>query len=126
MTGRARNAGFTLIEVLVALVVVAVALVALVRAASVQVTSFDALRERTLAGWVASNVLVETRLATSQPPTGRSDGRVRLAGRDWRWLREVKATPDLGIRRVDVSVYLGDAKTASASISGFASEEPLP
>lgn len=124
---RARGAsGFTLIEVLVALAVVAVALVALVRAASVQVTAFDALRERTLAGWVASNVLAETRLAATRPPTGRSDGRVRFAGRDWRWLREVEATPDPGIRRVEIRVYAGNTKTASASLTGFAAEEPLP
>jgi general secretion pathway protein I len=106
--------------------VVAVALVALVRAASVQITSFDALRERTLAGWVASNVLAETRLATTRPPVGRSDGRVRLAGRDWHWLREVEATPDPGIRRVEIRVHAGNADAASASLTGFTAEQPLP
>ena len=58
-----RDAGFTLIEVLIALVVVAVALLALSRAASVQTSNFDALRERTLAGWVAANVLADARIA---------------------------------------------------------------
>lgn len=121
-----RVAGFTLIEVLVALAVVAVALIALVRAASVQVGSFDALRERTLAGWVASNVLTEMRLTTSLPATGRSDGRVRFASRDWRWVRDVKGTPDPGIRRVDIHVFLGNAHDPSASLIGFAAQEPLP
>jgi len=54
---RRSRAGFTLVEVLIALAVVAIALVALVRAAGVQVQSFDALRERTLAVWVAANVV---------------------------------------------------------------------
>jgi general secretion pathway protein I len=114
-----RLRGFTLVEVLIALAVVAIALLALTRAASVQVQSFDALRERTLAGWVAANVLTETRLASAFPSTGRSDGHVQLAGRDWRWQREVRTTPDAEIRRIDVRVYLGAATDASANLSGF-------
>jgi general secretion pathway protein I len=112
--------GFTLVEVLIALAVVAIALLALTRAASVQVQSFDGLRERTLAGWVAANVLSETRLATAFPPTGRSDGRVQLATRDWRWTRDVQPTPTADIRRIDISVYLGDSQEPSATLSGFA------
>ena len=61
--------GFTLLEVLIALVVVALALLALTRTAGGQISRFDGLRERTLAGWVAANVLSETRIAT---PRARS------------------------------------------------------
>ncbi|HEY6941195.1 type II secretion system minor pseudopilin GspI [Dokdonella sp.] len=112
--------GFTLVEVLIALAVVAIALLALTRAASVQVQSFDGLRERTLAGWVAANVVTETRLASAFPATGRSDGRVTFAGREWRWERDVKATADVEIRRIDVRVYAAASKQPSASLSGFA------
>ena len=118
--------GFTLIEVLVALAVIAIALLALTRAATVQVQSFDALRERSLAGWVAANVLVDTRLATAFPPTGRSDGRTRLAGRNWRWTRDVQATQDPDIRRIDIRVFIGDAADPSASLSGFAGMALVP
>ena len=114
-----RRKGFSLIEVLVALVVVALALLALARTATVQVRTFDALRERTLAGWVAANVLTEARLATGLPPTGRSDGRVDLGGRAWRWQRDVQATADAQIRRVDVQVFVDEAGAPSASLTGF-------
>ncbi|MEO5623688.1 MAG: type II secretion system minor pseudopilin GspI [Dokdonella sp.] len=112
--------GFSLIEVLIALAVVALALLALTRTASIQVQSFDALRERTLAAWVAADVLTDTRLASAFPATGRSDGRMQLAGRDWRWTRDVQATPNAEIRRIDISVFLGETHAPSATISGFA------
>lgn len=114
--------GFTLVEVLVALAVVAIALLALTRAAGVQVAAFDGLRERTLAGWVAANVVTETRLANAPgalPPTGSSDGRTEFGGRAWRWQREVKNTPDPAIRRIDVRVFLGESAQPSATLSGF-------
>ncbi len=114
--------GFTLLEVLIALVVIAIALLALGRAASLQVADFDALRERTLAGWVGANVLADTRLAPQMPAQGRSDGRVELAGRPWRWQREVQATPVPGIVRIDITVFAGEARTPSASLRGFRSE----
>ncbi len=125
-----RRAGFTLIEVLIALAVVALALLALTRAAAMQVRSFDALRERTLAGWVAANVLTDMRLATAFPPTGRSEGRVELGDRAWRWDCEVKPTANADIRRIDIRVHdigfhdIGldarDAGEASATLTGFA------
>jgi general secretion pathway protein I len=123
---RARRRGFTLIEVLIALAVVALALLGLTRVAALQVRDFDALRERTLAGWVAANVLTETRLAASLPATGRSDGRVELAARSWRWTRDVGTTPDPAIRRVDIQVFEGDAKQPIASLSGFAGSVAVP
>lgn len=118
---RRPGAGFTLLEVLVALVVIAIALLALCRAAGNQVADFDALRERTLAGWVAANVLTDTRLAPQMPAPGRSDGRVELARRQWRWQREVQATPAPGIVRIDIQVFLGEADAPSASLRGFRS-----
>lgn len=119
-----RARGFTLIEVLVALVVVALALLALTRTAGGQVAAFDALRERTLAGWVAANVLAETRLATPLPPTGRRDGRVRFAGREWRWTLDVQATANIDIRRLDIAVHAGDDPQPLATLTGFGSGQP--
>ncbi len=117
---------FTLIEVLVALAVVALALLGLTRTAAMQVNDFDALRERTLAGWVAANVLSDTRLASSLPATSRSDGHLEFAARSWRWTRDVSGTPDPAIRRIDITVYVEGATTPSASLSGFADADVTP
>jgi len=115
-----RARGFTLIEVLIALAVIALALLALTRTASMQIRDFDALRERTLASWVAANALTETRLASPFPATGRSDGHMQLGAREWRWTREVLATQNAEIRRIDIRVFEGDSTQPSATLSGFA------
>ena len=67
-----KRRGFSLIEVLVALAVVAIALVALLAAAGRMARDADHRRELTLADWVAANVLVETRLRDPVPDPGPS------------------------------------------------------
>ena len=123
---RSTRCGFTLIEVLIALAVVALALLALTRTAALEVRDFDALRERTLAGWVAANVLADARVSGALPATGRNDGRVELGGRAWRWTRDVSATPDAEIRRIDVRVFAGEATDSVANLSGFAGATVVP
>jgi len=116
--------GFTLLEVLVGLVVLALALLALSRTAASQVNSFGALRERTLAGWLAADVLAENRLASPFPATGKSDGRRRFGGRDWRYDVVVQDTPVKGVRRIDVHVYAAnDSDAPLAELAGFSGED---
>jgi len=123
--GRAR--GFTLLEVLVALLVLALALLALSRTAANQVDSFGAMRERTIAGWLATDVLARTRLATPFPATGKSDGQREFGGRDWRYDVVVQGTPVASIRRIDVHVYApDDPKSPIATLTGFAGQDLLP
>lgn len=118
---RRRGRGFTLLEVLIALVVLGVSLTALIHAAGVSTRDFAGMRERTLAGWIAANVLTETRLKENDPPTGRRDGRVRYAGRMWDWTLEVQATAEEGVKRLDVRVYADAERTDPvASLTGFA------
>lgn len=122
-----RAPGFTLIEVLVGLLVLALALLALTRTAASQVQNFGLLRERTLAGWLAEDVLTETRLASHFPATGRSDGQRQFAGRQWRWQLDVQATDVATIRRMQVRVYdAEDRNTPVAEINGFSGEELQP
>ena len=115
-----RVRGFTLLEVLIALLVLTLALLALTRTAALQVQTFTELRERTLAGWLAQDVLAETRLSNPLPDPGRNSGQRRFGGRDWRWEVQVQGTPVPSIRRIDVRVApLSTPAATVAQLSGF-------
>jgi len=107
LSGIRPAAGFTLIEVLVALFVVATALAALGFAGGQALNNQAALEERTFALWAADNQLAETRLQGSLRP-GTSGGSVRIANRDWRWRREVVLAPGGQLWRIDVTILDAD------------------
>jgi len=119
--------GFTLLEVMIALLVLALALLALARTAAVQVDSFAGLRQRTLAGWLAQDLLAETRLSNAFPPTGSSNGTRRFGPAQWRWDVRVQATKVATVRRIDVRVFAeGDRDNALVQLSGFAGQDLQP
>lgn len=96
--------GFTLIEVLVALFVVATALAALGFAGAQAISNQGRLEERTLALWAADNRLAETRLQRSLQ-AGTSSGSERIGNRDWHWRRQVQLAPGGQLWRIDVTIF---------------------
>jgi general secretion pathway protein I len=100
-----RAAGFTLLEVLVALVIVGTALGASMRAVGSLTQNSSALRASMMATWSAENRLAQIRLAREWPPVGKrsfdcAQGELRLVCDE-----EVHPTPNPFFRRVEVSVY---------------------
>ncbi|MEE4330283.1 MAG: type II secretion system minor pseudopilin GspI [Wenzhouxiangella sp.] len=102
--GKRGSRAFTLLEVLVALVVVAIAVAALARAGSQALDGQFQAEQRTMALWVADNVLAELRL---DPPerAGRRQGSQRMGGRDWYWEGLIQPAPGEDMQRVDVAVF---------------------
>ncbi len=117
-----RQTGFTLLEVVIALAVLALALAAFIGSSGNAAGQAAYLRDRTLAHWVAMNVLADYRLERPWPPLGRREGSAELAGRSWRWQATVAATPEKDMRRIDVRVRRPDDPPDSqlTLLTGFA------
>lgn len=126
---RARRArGFTLIEVLVALVVAALGLAALALTMTQTVRTSSYLRERTLGNWIALNRITETRLSGKVPESEETTGDVDYAGQHWRWKLVTQKTAVTGIYRLDAFAALQDAKEDSwpGQATGFIGDAIAP
>ncbi len=104
-----RQTGFTLLEVLVALTIVAVALGAIIRATGQSTGNLVYVRDKIVASWVAENRIAEAILAEEWPPLGTQSGSEEMMGQDWNWDVTVSVTADPDLRRLDVSVSHVDA-----------------
>ena len=122
---RARRTGFTLIEVLVALAIVAIALMSALRAAGQGTNNVGELRARLLAGWIAEDLLAQHRARGDWLPLGVQTGTQRQGGLDFVWREEVIATPNTSFRRVDIRVAApGEESRALAHLAGFVVSPP--
>lgn len=118
-------AGFTLVEVLVALAIVSIALLAALRAAGQGTTAVGELRLRLLAGWVAENRLAEHRARGDWLALGIGRGTQSQGGVEFAWREEVIATPNAAFRRVDVFVSApAEESRALARLTGFVVQPP--
>jgi general secretion pathway protein I len=106
-----RAQGFTLVEVLVALMIVALGLTALMVAVSGTARTSGFLRDKTIAQWIALNRLSEVRLNVTKFGQNTDTGEVDFANRKWHYDTRYFDTSFASMRRIVVRVYAGDAKT---------------
>lgn len=126
---RSRLQGFTLVEVLVALVVVALALAALMGAISSSARGSGYLRDKTIAQWIAMNRITEVRLNLRKFGEAGDKGEVTFANRKWRYDTRYFETDNATIRRVVVRVWPQGAAEKSgplAESASFLSQQLMP
>jgi general secretion pathway protein I len=99
--------GLTLLEVLVALVILTIALTAVIKATTENIRGTSYLQEKTLGTWVGLNILNQARLNLIQFPEAPEyrDGNDVNLGQAWDWKGQVKTTPNPKIREVHVKVF---------------------
>lgn len=114
--------GFTLLEVMVALAILALALMAALRAGASATQNSGEIRLRQLADWVALDRLEEHRARRDWLPIGITSGETMQGNQRFRWEEKIGGTPNAQFRRVDIRVMADDSTDpnhALARVTGF-------
>lgn len=117
--------GFTLLEVLIALMVISISLVAIAGEMISMLNAANTMQERTYASWIAHNKVTEMRLANIVPEVSTSSGELDYANREWAWRAVVSETGVENLFRVDVSISYPGGDPIMRPITGFIGE-PVP
>jgi len=116
--------GMTLIEVMVALVIVAIALSAAIRSVNAGVSNTDYLKQKSFAHWVVMNEIAEQQVREYDGATNKWS-EVELAGQTWHIYTKVITTEAASILRVETKVYKQrDDDSALASMVSFVGQRP--
>jgi general secretion pathway protein I len=124
---RQQQQGFTLIEVMVALMIIGIALPALMLQLGTQLDGTQVINKRTQAAWVAQDQLALLQLRQAAGETlsaGEWQGEVLNGGRQWYWQRRAESTPAPGLLRHTIRVAddeqaLLSAETALVSVDAY-------
>ena len=113
--------GFTLLEVMFALLVVAVSLGGAVKVIGNAANNSTRMNNKVFANWVALNQIAKLRIAKEWPKFGEQKGDSEMAGRKWVWSQKSIKTDDDNIRRIEMSVWSDDDKKSApfVTIVGF-------
>lgn len=121
MAQREKLGGFTLLEVMVALAVLAIALAALIKGVSANSANAAYLRDKSFAQWVGMNVVAEQRLIAGGKEQGVKRGEEEMGNHTWYWSARVSETFDEDVRRLDVEVRASEERdgTPLATLVAF-------
>lgn len=123
------SAGFTLLEILAALLIVAVGLGAVSKVIGSTAVVLQISEERLMGSWVASNHLAELRLSRVWPAAGETDQQTSMGGRTWYLRQKVSTTTDSDLLRIDIDVFSDtDHERLAAQMFGYLARyvPPLP
>lgn len=120
MIARRAGRGFTLVEVMVAVVIVAVGMGAAILSVNQNVYNASYLRDKIMASWVAENRLTELRLSGTTPKVEQTSGDAEMGDVRWLWRQKVSETGVANLLRVDIEVTSElEPQGTLVSLSGF-------
>jgi len=117
---QSNSRGFTLIEVLVAMTIIAVGVSALVASAGASAWRSDYMRDREFGRWVASNALIELQVLPAWPEVGTKNTEVEMGNTTWYLKTQTQPVADPDLRRLDIQVRRDrDADNYIYVVTGF-------
>ncbi len=115
-----KNTGFTLLEVLVAMVIFGTTVAFLLRNINDQQRLHTDIGIKTIAHWVALNKMAEVRVEGKWPDTGVTRGEVEMRNHTWYWLQTVSKTTEKDLRQIEIEVrYLETDENPTDRFVGF-------
>jgi type II secretion system protein I len=121
---RSQQQGFNLVEILIALVLLAMIIAMSAETSIGNVSSYQQAQNAMYARWVAANQVVEVQLKTAWPDTGTSKGESTMGNVKWTWVQTVSNTSK-DMRKLEVVVYdTFDKKQAIAIQTAYLSKPP--
>lgn len=119
--------GFTLLEILAALAIVAVGIAAVAKATGNHINTSQLTEDRLLGSWVAANRMAELRISPAWPTVSERQGQATLGGRQWHYIERIVTTKDPDILRVDIDVYTdAEFEDKSALVFGYLARRAQP
>lgn len=120
-----RKKGFTLLEVLIALVIIAISFTAVLHAEMINTHDANYIQDKTAANWVAMNVVnsIQLHLIDAQAPA-TLDNKMEMFGRTWYWQASVDSTDDDAIDSIKVMVSTSANASPLITITGFMQGQP--
>lgn len=97
--------GFTLIEVIMALFILAIVLGSSMRLFNSAIKSEQMVRDKTLANWVAQNHAVQLQMGTGDALAGVNTSEVNMGGSSWLIQESTASTSDSNFRKTEIRVY---------------------
>jgi general secretion pathway protein I len=117
--GMAKLRGFTLLEVMIALLVITLGMAAVINTTSESGWKSAQLRHKTIATWVGQNQIVKYRANRIWGDAKSQSGKVEMANIDWEWKMKISGTDDPSLRRLDVEVFIDGEDALKARLTGF-------
>lgn len=115
-----RQSAFTLLEIMVALTIIAITMGAIIENTTASNQNAQYLRDKTIASWIAMNQITLIRAKRQWTSKSNKQGEVEMAGREWLWKMKIQKTDDANLRRLDIDVYSAeDEDQPLASMTGF-------
>lgn len=100
-----KSRGFTLLEVVIALMVFALIGTSIQKVTSQTISQYERIRLKTMANWIAENKMVEVRLSETLPSTRESKEDIEFGNDHWKIVSKVSKTTDVNFNRVDLAIF---------------------